>query len=312
MKHSFGAFLVLASPFWLGGTHALPGGLQPTSAANSITLRHPSGDATTSGPFRKEQRDEKPAEEPAVVYRGDTRSPAELRALGGIPTEFGGPLRNESYGLEAHHRANCDKGKCLSAYTSTAKVFGSAMLFATDGGDNKKVNGWVYKIHATPNMIDMDNSGFKLYFIMETEFSALGGIRWDQIEGWMPAPASTYQFVGGNSFDELTFEDFQRDPRQDWPKAWIPNPEYNKKYDTYRASGGQPQLAGDEKNIKTYGEMSLEKYALEFMKKNGQSVGWTDGKSPFLNLTAPTKQWSGPSPLNDTSAAFPKKSSKKD
>ncbi|KAK2616876.1 hypothetical protein QQS21_000254 [Conoideocrella luteorostrata] len=307
MKHSFGAnlaFFVLTSPFWLGSTHVLPGDQRSTSPA----------DPTISGPSGKERRqwqlyDENPPEPPAVVFRGDSRSPEQLRALGGIPTEFGGPLNdNESYSLMAHHRAACDLGKCLSAYTSTGRAFGSALLFAGGEDRRKKVDGWMYKIHATPNMIDMDYSGFELTYFMETEFSALGGIRWDQIEGWMPAPASTYEFIKKKALNEVTFEDFQRQTRQDWPKAWIANPEYNKKYDSYLASKGQPQLSGDEKNLKTHGKMSLKEYAVEFMKKNGESVGWSGGNSPFLNLTAPAKPWSGKSPLNDTSAAFPNKS----
>ncbi|KAK2594905.1 hypothetical protein QQS21_007404 [Conoideocrella luteorostrata] len=306
MKHSTladFALLSLIAPFGLVSARVVPEDVAtlPRGLLNDV---HSSDGVYIPSRQSRRQAEQAPTEPLQVVYRGDTRSPSELRALGGIPTEFGGPVKNESYGLYEHHTAACDNGACLSAYTSTARAFGSALMFGADFG---KADGWVYKIHATPNMIDMDNSGFKLKYFYETEFSALGGVRWDQIEAWVPAPRSTNKLLAGlpgRRVDLMSWEKFQQERNQEWPKQWINNTEYNKKYDNYKSSGGQPQLAKVDQNGKT----SLEHEALEFMQKNGKAVGWdSSSKSIFLNLneTIPKNKWTGPHKLDDKSPSMP-------
>ncbi|KAM4056529.1 heat-labile enterotoxin alpha chain domain-containing protein [Hirsutella rhossiliensis] len=98
-------------------------------------------------------------EKPLTVYRGDSRSPEEIQALGGIPPRFAGETTNQSYSLKAHHEA-ADKN-IATRYTSTTRSFGVATVYATGlyhGGTNK--DGWVYRIHPTPNMIDLNASNF--------------------------------------------------------------------------------------------------------------------------------------------------------
>ncbi|KAM0741632.1 hypothetical protein ACQRIT_004489 [Beauveria bassiana] len=68
---------------------------------------------------------------------------------------------------------------------------------------------------------------------------------------------------------------------------WIKNKDYNPRYDGFAVSGGQPQLAGDYVNFEKYKEKTLEQWAVEFMDKNGEAVGWT-GAFP-LDLQAPVK-----------------------
>ncbi|KZZ99529.1 Heat-labile enterotoxin, A chain [Moelleriella libera RCEF 2490] len=247
-----------------------------------------------------------------TVYRGDTRSPSQLRALGGFPTEFGGPMTEDSYGLQQHHLAKCDNGTCLSAYTSTAKIFGSAVFWSTDMNAR---DGYVYKMRATPNMIDMNASGFKIRWQKETEMSAMGGIRWDQIEGWIPFKiAARNEFLQGftnNPVEVYSWEDYLKQHKNGpnkphWAKKFVENVEFNKeKYANTQGSGGQPQLAGDPENRNKYNQKTLEQYALEFMQKNGKAVD-SDGKSVLLNLktSIPSKPWSGPHGLDDTSSAY--------
>ncbi|PHH88875.1 putative enterotoxin [Cordyceps sp. RAO-2017] len=136
--------------------------------------------------------------------------------------------------------------------------------------------GYIYTIHATPNFIDLTQSLGGIRYnpeAAEREFSALGGIRWDQVVGWneMPqgqsTPASKAKFVR--------------------------NKDYNPKYDLYIASPAQPQLAGFPKNHEAWtkepwrafseanGGKSLQEHGLKFMATNGEAVGWT-GRPPLF------------------------------
>ncbi|KAM3519728.1 hypothetical protein NHJ13051_007301 [Beauveria bassiana] len=221
-----------------------------------------------------------PAPLPKVVYCGEHRAPEALRQLGGIPTEFKGPTTNMSYSLETHHWGI---EQVHSAYTSTTTSFGVAFGYSLK--DNAG-NGWVYKIHPTPNMIDMDSSGFFIMYGIEDEFSALGGVRWDQIEAWMEIPRNSTgpKVTVGEIYDYRKEEAFMTE----FPGAkWIKNKDYNPRYDGFAVSGGQPQLAGDYFNLEKYKEKTLEQWAVEFMDKNGEAVGWT-GAFP-LDLQAPVK-----------------------
>lgn len=240
---------------------------------------------------------------PVVVYRGDGRPPEELRNLGGFPTSLEGPLINQSFGLQAHHNADGANGKFRSAYTSTARDFGTTLMFATDFG---KRDGWVYKIHATPNMIDLSTSGFELKYEEESEFSAMGGIRWNQVLEWVPVTAIDHSIASGYIKEAVDLALLQKEKTQGQksPKSWIKNEEYDKKYDAFAASPGQPQLAGDPDNLKKFSSKSLHQHALEFMRKNGPSVAWDETKFPFLPLTPPIGAWKGPSPLNSPDLAY--------
>ncbi|PHH72496.1 hypothetical protein CDD80_4502 [Ophiocordyceps camponoti-rufipedis] len=108
-----------------------------------------------------------------IVYRGDHRSPWELRVLGGIPPDFKGPITKASFSLQSHHLADGYWGNFSSAYASTSPDFGSAAMTAAGGAAGS--SGWVYKIQATPNMINLAASVPDTFFLFEAEFPALGG-----------------------------------------------------------------------------------------------------------------------------------------
>ncbi|EJP61236.1 cholera enterotoxin subunit A2 [Beauveria bassiana ARSEF 2860] len=214
---------------------------------------------------------------PSVLYRGSGSSPEDVKARGGfIPREEGGPIINETFGLRLHHL-----GYSRTVYTSTSRSFGVALGYSLKGQDD----GWIYKIQPTPNMIDLNGSGFKLQFTSEEEFSALGGIHYDQIEAWMPLSKSDLK-------EKLTmahvyeFHDFETFSAKNPEKKWTVNPDYNQNYDSLAASPGQPQLAGDPDNLDKYNDKTLEEYATEFMQKNGAAVGW-DGTFPLSSLKTP-------------------------
>ncbi|KAK2606461.1 hypothetical protein QQS21_003154 [Conoideocrella luteorostrata] len=207
---------------------------------------------------------------PKKVYRGSPMSPEQVRALGGfIPRGVGEATSNDTFSLRNHHRGNNP-----TAYTSTSRSFGVGLGYSVKHGD-----GWVYKIHATPNMIDMDGSNFRLDHAHEEEFSALGGVLFNQIQAWMFIP-STITAGGVTVEDVVKYHDFETFAGQYPNYTWTENIGYNHRYDFLHASHGQPQLAGDKYNKFLHKSKTLEEYAAEFMNKNGCPVGW-DGKFPL-------------------------------
>ncbi|KAM3432166.1 hypothetical protein MY4824_006715 [Beauveria thailandica] len=215
---------------------------------------------------------------PAVVYRGSGISPESIKERGGfIPrtrddTE---PISNATFGLRLHHL-----GKNRTLYTSTTRDLAMGVSFALQ---NEKKSAWVYRIHSTPNMIDLNDSGFEIRYKKEEEFSALGGVRYDQIEAWVEVTYNGLRKAGMKSGDVDKL--FNVEPIDFELPAFnfTTNPDYNHKYDDLVASPGQPQLAGDSANLAKYKEKSLEGYAIEFMENNGKPVGW-DGKFPLSVL----------------------------
>ncbi|KAM0744251.1 hypothetical protein ACQRIT_001565 [Beauveria bassiana] len=132
-------------------------------------------------------------------------------------------------------------------------------------------------------MIDLRDSGFRLAHGPEEEFSALGGIRYDQIEAWMPMSIIALKRESTMESISKNFHEFEPFSAEYPDKKWTVNPEYNQKYESLAASPGQPQLAGDPKNLAKYNNRTLEEYATEFMQKTGAAVGW-DGKFPLSSL----------------------------
>ncbi|KID86186.1 Heat Labile Enterotoxin Type Iib [Metarhizium guizhouense ARSEF 977] len=240
---------------------------------------------------------------PSVVYRGDDLPPEYYKNLGGIPHEFTGKTDNRSYSLWWHN-VGFDgtfgrlrgKGRDFnSAYAATSTRFSSALYFAVLTREQEF--GWMYQIHATPNMIDLDNSGFRPEASYEKEFAALGGIRWEQIEAWLRIPKNLISDYGRNynAHGALDKWALPGNFTKDFPDLkWETNPDYNPAYNQYHGSEGQPQLGG--KPIKVKGRLqldiprefegkSMEYHAIEFMNKVGGPVGWT-GSFP-LNFSAP-------------------------
>ncbi|KHO00991.1 Heat-labile enterotoxin, A chain [Metarhizium album ARSEF 1941] len=151
--------------------------------------------------------------------------------------------------------------------------------------------GWIYEIQPTPNMIDMDSSDLNLPHPGENEgeFSAMGGIRWDQVRAYMYCPLNlTFgpDMVGNWRVFHDAAPFLEKYPDQ----SFTPNPQYNAAYDAFKPSPGQPQLAGSDMTYwgvgsDSYQGKSLEQWAILFMNDYGEPVGWT-GSFP-LKLTAP-------------------------
>lgn len=207
---------------------------------------------------------------PQIVYRGEPTKPTDLKRQGGILPRMNPPPR-DSFRLSSHvSGTQFPYGKRISAYVSTTDDPLVTLWFLKDGAEPGAKESFIYHIHATPNMVDVKSSLGNGYDIPEeSEFAALGGIRWDQIIGWTAVPID---------LSDRALVEFAVDPL----KGFVRNPDYNPKYDKYTTSGAQPSL--DWKNDVASQGKTAYNYATEFMDLVGEAVGWT-GSFPLF--TAP-------------------------
>lgn len=227
---------------------------------------------------------------PQIVYRGDKRSPDEIKAIGGfLPSSEVNPTNeNNGFSLYMHHLGyKLVDGKRVTAYVSTTRSFGIALGYANMASDD---GGWIYEIQALPHMIDSDGillQGRKWRY--EEEISALGGISWAQVKSAVHVPGQkTSKDYGSPAWSGVTLEGFKKSQPE---KQWFHNPEYNSAFDQSKASPGQPQLAGwfgkSHEQYKSQEPWSLnqtktvEAYFMDFMNQVGGPVGWT-GTYPLV------------------------------
>ncbi|KAK2616524.1 hypothetical protein QQS21_000567 [Conoideocrella luteorostrata] len=234
---------------------------------------------------------------PSFVFRAEDREPAVIKAAGGfLPYSDMPPHNPESYGLYKHfmdESVDGKRGKLDTIYVSTTKRFNIAAAFAK--GKNPK-NAWVYHIHTTPNMVDVMPSLPSVDYMVqrEHEIAAIAGIPWTQVKGWVRIPENYHAI---NIFADL-FDDPDNADFTDASKLYEASPNYDPKFDAYKASGPQPQLAGlvegrwegqfdkpwiDLKN------RSVAIEAIEFMKINGAAVGWRNFSPLFSSKQDPPK-----------------------
>ncbi|PHH83570.1 putative enterotoxin [Ophiocordyceps australis] len=195
------------------------------------------------------------------VYRGDSRSPDQIKASGGFL-----PLKNppspQGFSLDSHVRGDIDaKGVKQTAYVSTSADEKVAKAFSG--------RSYVYKIHATPNFIDVAASLKKDYPAKnEREMAVLSGIHWDQVHSWARVP--DVGSTGRGEAKKLTY---------------TPNPDYNTKYEKYTASGAHPELAGfpahspkwRQKRWRPFSPSkgtTAAEYAKDLMNAIDDAVGW--------------------------------------
>ncbi|EGX88201.1 hypothetical protein CCM_08244 [Cordyceps militaris CM01] len=227
---------------------------------------------------------------PQIVYRGDKRSPKEIEAIGGfLPSSEVTPTNeNNGFSLYMHHLGyKLVDGKRVTAYVSTTRFFGTALGYANMAS---KEGGWIYEIQALPHMTDSDGTllqGRK--WRNEFEISALGGISWSQVKSAVQVPGfKTTGDYGAGFWSDVTVESFKQKMPE---KQWFNNSNYNSTFDQFKASPGQPQLAGwfdsEHEQYKSQEPWSLnqtktiEEYYMDFMNQFGGHVGWT-GTYPLV------------------------------
>ncbi|KAM4054991.1 heat-labile enterotoxin alpha chain domain-containing protein [Hirsutella rhossiliensis] len=198
-------------------------------------------------------------------------------------------------------------GRKHSAYVSTSLSLPIAVDFAATKAKLKQ--GWVYRIRPAANMVDMPKSLHVGRENEEEEYSALGGIRFEQITDALRIPLS----FGRRS--QVKYEDWEdlarqvadywkKNPLQDGTPAqaeaknghWV-NTDYDSKYDQVPEITGHPLLAGlsipqerplptDEakwdatwreapfNSIKIEDRKTAREYAKDFMAEIGAPNGW--------------------------------------
>ncbi|TWU72508.1 hypothetical protein ED733_002528 [Metarhizium rileyi] len=222
---------------------------------------------------------------PQILYRGDPRSPEEVAADGGFypRSDVVPSSENNGFSLWLHHEDNrTTHPQRATAYVSTTRNFGIAVSYS----DPRKTAGWVYEIQALPHLVDLDatlRQGMR--WRIEEEFSALGGIPWTQVRRTMKIPGGrTSRFYSGQKGGNWTIVTQEMVQKKVPDAKWVDNVDYNSAFDQFKASPGQPQLAGwsgirEEFNSKqpwnAYNDKSTEQYFIEFMNEHGKQVGWT-------------------------------------
>ncbi|PHH65073.1 putative enterotoxin [Ophiocordyceps australis] len=248
---------------------------------------------------------------PSTVYRGDGRNPQKIKAAGGFLPHSNFPPRTlKAYSIYNHvidTIVDVNSKKRDTVYVSTTTAWPTAANFASD----RPLGGFVYRIHATPNMVDVQASLLSHNpFPGEREWVAMGGVRWEQIEGWMFLPEN-YSRVDWRKAGAPTLE------TELW--RFIRNPDYSPRYNNEVASGGQPQLVGwfgeasawanlnPWKKYKPTKTKTMLHYAVEFMNKNGKSVGWR-GNFPLFGNTHKKARSVVDVPQNEEPRTWPQES----
>ncbi|KAF4589869.1 putative enterotoxin [Ophiocordyceps camponoti-floridani] len=266
-----------------------------------------------SSPKLKWPLTSKPSKPPTFVFRGDARKPAAIRAEGGwLPWSI--PYRTPlAFGLYNHERdVKFAKGQRDTVYVSTTTSFDVAARYARMNEKGREET-YIYYIHATPNMIDLNLSlGNETNFWWQREFSAMGGIRWSQVVGWVRANASffdAYNYsVPDCGFEDLNNAFFHRRLQRRCSEGfYTASLDYcEARWAPFTAGGFEPQLSGFaeyendfvEQNrprwfrvVAPWSKMlgkSTMKHAYEFMNRTRRATGWK-GEFPLFNKNEPER-----------------------
>lgn len=131
-----------------------------------------------------------------TVYRGDMRSPKEIRSEGGFQPQ-GSEWHDisDAFAVDRHYLA----GTGQSSEQELGVEYHTAYVsFARDQSHAVRHFDWFYEIHATQNILDPHN----VHNYADGEVFALGGVRWSQV--------IRYQWY------------------HDKNPVWISNPEYDR------------------------------------------------------------------------------------
>lgn len=175
----------------------------------------------------------------ADFWRADQRSPEVIKASGGFK-----PRAQTTPGVVAPDLSlwNHALGKNnAGVHTNDNDGYVSTSAdkdFTLEWAQTRFGTGWVYRIHAAPNLIDvlatLDQYARNL---REQEYAAIGGIKLEQIISWIPV-------VNGDIGKE------------------VKNPAYNRKlFKKEKDAGAQPQLAGFPSEHRAWGEEPWRKFA---------------------------------------------------
>lgn len=149
---------------------------------------------------------------PITVWRADAMSPRELERQGMfLPRGMNGSRPNQpppDISLWNHINGSpTGMSTHRSGYVSTSASRMSAFHFLVRHMNGE---GYLYEIKVTPNFIDAAGTLRGTYNkSSEQEYSALGGIRFDQVKGWVKVSFSTEKmFKRNNAYNASRYEIF--------------------------------------------------------------------------------------------------------
>ncbi|KAM4061689.1 heat-labile enterotoxin alpha chain domain-containing protein [Hirsutella rhossiliensis] len=153
-----------------------------------------------------------------------------------------------------------------SQYVSTASDPALGLRFGRGGDQNGESNGYLYRIHADTKAIDVDASlGRYSPYKGQTEHAFIGGIPFDQIEGW-------YELKGIKDTDVLETIKRGESPGR---VEFIKSPKFNEeKYRNQKGSGAQPQIAGFPETSDAWKEKPWNQYKDQKVLDNLGNFYW--------------------------------------
>ncbi|UNI18691.1 hypothetical protein JDV02_004946 [Purpureocillium takamizusanense] len=134
-----------------------------------------------------------------IVYRGDNRSPAQIREAGGFRPLPGWQSQERAFVMDNNYRrgaAGCDPDPDPSHVTAYVSLVTSPRVAAGHGR-------FVYEIRATPNFfLSGDSTSHEVY--------ALGGVQWRQIRRYGQTNRqhaySEVDMLGNSDYDENLYD----------------------------------------------------------------------------------------------------------
>ncbi|EXU99020.1 heat-labile enterotoxin alpha chain [Metarhizium robertsii] len=157
------------------------------------------------------------------VFRGNFRSPRDVAKDGGFRPQ--GNYANDDQAFSIYRHMVGEHGREDDSDLSdedSDKEWTSAFVSVTTSVDTAASYGrWVYRIHATPNMIDPTEGEEN-----QPEIFALGGVPWSQVIGWYELRFENNESVNAEG---ITANDF------------TPNPAYQPRYDGYTLTTVEPR-----------------------------------------------------------------------
>ncbi|KID81250.1 heat-labile enterotoxin IIB, A chain [Metarhizium guizhouense ARSEF 977] len=206
------------------------------------------------------------------VFRGDSRDPEEIRAAGGfLPDPDAASYTSPTtFGLDNH--VNGRTGS--SAYVSTSAQFGQAARnFAGPGN-------YVYRIHVTPNMINVNEAlSSSNPYPRQEEASALGGIPWSAVEGWLQLEEDREFETSSEYLDDASADRFTDRYVVEFADQFEPNRAYDD-----RGLGGPARQTRADPQVALLAaqppdEARLINAATTFMNNHALAIGWTENQA---------------------------------
>ncbi|KAK2592211.1 hypothetical protein QQS21_010099 [Conoideocrella luteorostrata] len=188
----------------------------------------------------------------SIVFHGDSVWPEEARARGGLFPKQLKPLGpNEKHLDKSGKEVSLD---WMSSIVPAYLTFGSAAVKAADLAyhNNISLNGVVYAVHATPNVLAYGNNAV-----------AVGGFRWSQVLGWMQVPKK-YTYPKDSALERANLRQHFAKAFQSDTNLFTPNPDYDHGFDQYNATTQVSE------------HFSSTSEFLQFLNKNkgGKAVSW--------------------------------------